>query len=89
LPAIFIPLSIGNGEQVANAERYAARGSAKILPNSNLTSDNLLLIILEVNNSFTEFSKVAATNKGNKLSAASDFVDLIDEEIFHSSKRRI
>jgi hypothetical protein len=42
-----------------------------------------------VNNSFTEFSKVAATNKGNKLSAASDFVDLIDEEIFHSSKRRI
>ncbi len=89
LPAIFIPLSIGNGEQVANAERYAARGSAKILLNSNLTSGNLLSSILEVNNSFAEFSKVAATNKGNKLSAASDFVDLIDEEIFHSSKGRI
>ena len=89
LPAIFIPLSIGNGEQVANAERYAARGSAKILLNSNLTSGNLLSIILEVNNAFVEFSKVAATNKGNKLSAASDFVDLIDEEIFHSSKGRI
>ena len=36
-----------------------------------------------------EFSKVAVANKSNKLSAASDFVDLIDKEIIHSSKGRI
>ena len=86
LPAIFIPLAIGNGEQVVNAEKFVNRGSAKILLNSNLTSHNLLSIVLEVNNSFAEFSKVAVTNKGTKLRAASDMVDLIDEVIFHSPK---
>ena len=89
LPAIFIPLAIGNGEQVANAEKYASRGSGRILLNSNLTSDNLLSIVLDVNNSIDEFSKVAVANKSNKLSAATDFVDLIDKEIIHSSKGRI
>jgi UDP-N-acetylglucosamine:LPS N-acetylglucosamine transferase len=89
LPTIFIPLSIGNGEQIVNAKKYADRGSAKILLNSDLTSQKLLSIVLEVNSSIAELSKVASINKSTKLSAASDFVDLIDERIINSSKRRI
>lgn len=89
VPAIFIPLSIGNGEQIVNAKKYVDRGSAKILLNSDLTSDRLLSIVLEVNSLFAEFSKVASINKSTKLSAASDFVDLIDERIIQSSKRKI
>lgn len=89
LPAIFIPLSIGNGEQIVNAEKFLNHGSARILLNNNLTSEKLLSIVLEVNDSFAEFSKVAVTNKSTKLCAASDFVDLIEKEIFHSPKGRI
>lgn len=86
LPAIFIPLSIGNGEQVVNAEKFVASGSAKILLNSNCTSDNLLSIVLEINNLFAEISNNAILNKSTKLSAATDFVDLIAEKILHSDK---
>ncbi len=86
IPTIFIPLSIGNGEQIANAERYVTHGSAKILLNINLTPQDLLSNILEVNKSFTEISRLAIANKSSKLSAASDFVDLIDNEIFRSRK---
>ena len=89
LPAIFIPLSIGNGEQVVNAEKFVNRGSAKILLNSNLTSSKLLSIVLDVNGSFAEFSKVAVANKSTKLRAASEMVDLISEKIFHSPKGEI
>ncbi|MSO32873.1 MAG: UDP-N-acetylglucosamine--N-acetylmuramyl-(pentapeptide) pyrophosphoryl-undecaprenol N-acetylglucosamine transferase [Candidatus Nanopelagicaceae bacterium] len=86
LPAVFIPLSIGNGEQVVNAEKFITRGSAKILLNSKCTSDNLLFIVLEINKSFAEISNNAISNKSTKLSAAADFVDLIDEKILHSHK---
>jgi UDP-N-acetylglucosamine--N-acetylmuramyl-(pentapeptide) pyrophosphoryl-undecaprenol N-acetylglucosamine transferase len=86
LPAVFIPLSIGNGEQVVNAEKFITSGSAKILLNSNCTPDNLLSIVLEINQSFAEISNNAISNKSTKLSAAADFVDLIDEKILHSHK---
>jgi len=86
IPAIFIPLSIGNGEQVVNAQKYVTRGSAKVILNSDLTSANLLSAILDVNKEYDEFSKVADTNRNTKLSAASDFVELIDEKILHSLK---
>ena len=86
LPAILIPLSIGNGEQVANAEKYLNRGSAKLILNVNLTSEKLLTAILEINRSYDQFSKIAETNRNTKLSAASDFVDLIDKNILNSLK---
>ncbi len=86
LPAVFIPLPIGNGEQVVNAEKFITSGSAKILLNSNCTPDNLLSIVLEINQSFVEISNNAISNKSTKLSAAADFVDLIDEKILHSHK---
>jgi UDP-N-acetylglucosamine--N-acetylmuramyl-(pentapeptide) pyrophosphoryl-undecaprenol N-acetylglucosamine transferase len=89
LPAVFIPLAIGNGEQVVNAKKYVDRGSAKLLLNGDLDSRNLLATALDVNRSIAEFSKVATLNKSTKLSAASDFVDLIDKEIFHSFSGRI
>ncbi|NDF02003.1 MAG: UDP-N-acetylglucosamine--N-acetylmuramyl-(pentapeptide) pyrophosphoryl-undecaprenol N-acetylglucosamine transferase [Actinobacteria bacterium] len=86
LPAVFIPLSVGNGEQVVNAEKFVTRGSAKILLNSKCNSDNLLSTVLEINNSFVEFSNNAIANKSTKLSAAADFVDLIAEKILDSHK---
>ena len=86
LPAVFIPLSIGNGEQVVNAEKFITSGSAKILLNSNCTPDNLLSIVLEINQSFAEISNNAISNKSTKLSAAADFVDLMDEKILYSHK---
>jgi UDP-N-acetylglucosamine--N-acetylmuramyl-(pentapeptide) pyrophosphoryl-undecaprenol N-acetylglucosamine transferase len=89
LPAIFIPLSIGNGEQIANAKKFVTRGSAKLILNVNLTSDNLLSSVLEINESLAEFSKVAYQNKSTKLSAASDFVDLIVEKILRPPQGRI
>ena len=42
--------------------------------------------ILEINRSYDQFSKIAETNRNTKLSAASDFVDLIDKNILNSLK---
>jgi UDP-N-acetylglucosamine--N-acetylmuramyl-(pentapeptide) pyrophosphoryl-undecaprenol N-acetylglucosamine transferase len=51
LPALLIPLSIGNGEQAANAKILAASGQAKILNNNELTPETLLKNLEELMNS--------------------------------------
>lgn len=46
LPAIFVPLPIGNGEQRLNAEPVAAAGGAVIVPDADLDGPRLLAEVL-------------------------------------------
>ena len=45
LPAVLVPLNIGNGEQLLNARALAQQGAITIMGNSELTSEQLIAAI--------------------------------------------
>ena len=45
LPAVLIPLPIGNGEQLLNAKALAHRGGVQIIKNESLSRDALMSAI--------------------------------------------
>lgn len=45
LPAVLVPLNIGNGEQLLNARALAQQGAITIIGNSELTSEQLIAAI--------------------------------------------
>ena len=45
IPALLVPLAIGNGEQGKNAEQLLGRGNIRLIKNEELTSVNLLAAV--------------------------------------------
>ncbi|WP_439099619.1 glycosyltransferase, partial [Actinomyces urogenitalis] len=41
IPAVFVPLPIGNGEQARNAADVVAAGGALLIPNAQFTADSV------------------------------------------------
>lgn len=42
IPAVLVPLSIGNGEQMLNAQQLVPSGNVRVIPNDDLTAQLLL-----------------------------------------------
>lgn len=73
IPAIFVPLPIGNGEQKRNAKKLIDSGAAREFDNSDFSPevirDEILPLILNAD----ELTKMqAATNAGNSPNAAKE-----------------
>jgi UDP-N-acetylglucosamine--N-acetylmuramyl-(pentapeptide) pyrophosphoryl-undecaprenol N-acetylglucosamine transferase len=82
LPALLIPLEVGNGEQRLNAERLVASHGAKVLANEELTGARLL----------EELSQLAAiarhkTSSTTRESAADRLAEIIIEVLDHDQRR--
>jgi len=48
LPALLVPLPIGNGEQLLNAKALSAKAEVRIIENSALTRDSLIAAITDL-----------------------------------------
>jgi UDP-N-acetylglucosamine--N-acetylmuramyl-(pentapeptide) pyrophosphoryl-undecaprenol N-acetylglucosamine transferase len=73
IPAVFIPLPIGNGEQKRNAQRLIDSGAARVCENSGFTREMIVGEILPLILNATELDRMQAAMKvGNSSNAAKD-----------------
>ena len=78
LPACFVPLPIGNGEQSMNAEPVVAAGGAIQVPDVELTANYLRDRILPLVSDPNTLVKMAQASKGlGHKNSASDLADLV------------
>jgi UDP-N-acetylglucosamine--N-acetylmuramyl-(pentapeptide) pyrophosphoryl-undecaprenol N-acetylglucosamine transferase len=78
LPACFVPLPIGNGEQSMNAEPVVAAGGAIQVPDVELTANYLRDRILPLVSDPSTLVKMAQASKGlGHKNSASDLADLV------------
>lgn len=79
VPAIYVPLPIGNGEQALNAVDAVAVGGAILVPDAELTSEKLISLIANVQPRLSEMR--AALQSVGSLSAAPLLVDLVKQAL--------
>lgn len=73
IPAIFVPLPIGNGEQKRNAQKLIASGAARMYDNSGFTSDVIVGEILPLILDVPKLAQMeAAMSCGNSPNAAKE-----------------
>lgn len=73
IPAIFIPLPIGNGEQKRNAEKLIVTGAARLIENSDFNAKVIVSEILPLVLDVRELDLMeTAMNVGNSLNAAKE-----------------
>jgi len=73
IPAIFIPLPIGNGEQKRNAQKLIDSGAARVYENSDFTREVIVGEILPLVLNAPELDRMqAAMNVGNSPNAAKE-----------------
>jgi UDP-N-acetylglucosamine--N-acetylmuramyl-(pentapeptide) pyrophosphoryl-undecaprenol N-acetylglucosamine transferase len=73
IPAIFVPLPIGNGEQKRNAHNLIDRGAALMFENSVFTQDVIVNELLPLVLNVAELERMhAAFNAGDSLNAAKE-----------------
>lgn len=79
LPALFVPLPIGNGEQALNAVDAVAAGGARLIPDSEFTAERLLTEVRDVR---PDLSKMRAALEGiSTKNAAHALVDLVAQAV--------
>jgi UDP-N-acetylglucosamine--N-acetylmuramyl-(pentapeptide) pyrophosphoryl-undecaprenol N-acetylglucosamine transferase len=69
LPAVYVPLPHGNGEQALNAEPVVAAGGGSIVPDDELTADRLLAELLPL---MHEPTRLAAMGRAARASGHAD-----------------
>jgi UDP-N-acetylglucosamine--N-acetylmuramyl-(pentapeptide) pyrophosphoryl-undecaprenol N-acetylglucosamine transferase len=79
LPALLVPLPIGNGEQLLNAQALSRRGGVRIIENAALSRDNLITAITAL----TEEGFVSTSHQ-NSQSAA----EVLAKSIFQLASQR-
>jgi UDP-N-acetylglucosamine--N-acetylmuramyl-(pentapeptide) pyrophosphoryl-undecaprenol N-acetylglucosamine transferase len=79
LPARLVPLPIGNGEQLLNAQALSRRGGVRIIENAALSRDNLITAITAL----TEEGFVSTSHQ-NSQSAA----EVLAKSIFQLASQR-
>ena len=73
IPAIFVPLPIGNGEQKRNAKKLIDSGAARVYENSGFTPEVIVGEILPLVLDAQELARMeAAMNIGNSSNAAKE-----------------
>ena len=80
LPAIFVPLPTAvDDHQTKNAQSLVSVGAAKLLPQSELTSEALHQLIVELRNPQTLKAMSEAAAKAAKLDATTRVADIAEE----------
>lgn len=79
VPAIFVPLPIGNGEQALNAGDAVRAGGAVLCPDRDFSSDRALELVRAVQPRLSEM-RASLANVGT-TSAAALLVDLIEQTL--------
>jgi UDP-N-acetylglucosamine--N-acetylmuramyl-(pentapeptide) pyrophosphoryl-undecaprenol N-acetylglucosamine transferase len=88
LPAIYVPLPIGNGEQRLNAESAVAAGGALLISDEELDAEVVRLQAIRVLTDSSVLSQLtAAAAGGGHREAAADLVAMI-ENAYASTRRR-
>lgn len=80
LPAIFVPLPVGNGEQRLNAAEMVASGGAQLVPDEYFTPewiDRQLIPLLRDDSQLDSMARAA--HDGGHGAAAADLVTLIEQ----------
>lgn len=80
LPAIFVPLPVGNGEQRLNAAEMVAAGGAQLVPDEYFTPewiDRQLIPLLKDDSRLDSMARAA--HDGGHGAAAADLVTLIEQ----------
>ncbi|MBD3690239.1 undecaprenyldiphospho-muramoylpentapeptide beta-N-acetylglucosaminyltransferase [Nanchangia anserum] len=79
IPAIYVPLAIGNGEQRLNAADVVAAGGARIVPNSQCSAKRLLA---EITTIFDDSERLATMSRAaascGHLDAADQLAELVE-----------
>jgi UDP-N-acetylglucosamine--N-acetylmuramyl-(pentapeptide) pyrophosphoryl-undecaprenol N-acetylglucosamine transferase len=69
LPAIYVPLPHGNGEQALNAEPVVAAGGGVLVPDAELTGERVLAELVPL---LSDPARVAAMGKAARASGHAD-----------------
>ena len=81
--ALFIPLPVGNGEQMVNAEHLVRAGRARVLPQKSLTSTWLLD---NIDSMLTRSAQLGDNGDSTDLHAAAKIVALGEHQLEESSR---
>ena len=81
--ALFIPLPVGNGEQMVNAEHLVRAGRARVLPQKSLTSTWLLD---NIDAMLTRSAQLSDLGDSTDLQAAAKIVALGEHQLEESSR---
>lgn len=81
--ALFIPLPVGNGEQMVNAEHLVRAGRARVLPQKSLTSTWLLD---NIDAMLTRSAQLSDLGDSTDLQAAAKIVALGEHQLEKSSR---
>ena len=81
--ALFIPLPVGNGEQMVNAEHLVRAGRAQVLPQKSLTSTWLLD---NIDAMLTRSAQLGDNGDSTDLQAAAKIVALGEHQLEESSR---
>ncbi|MDY5159179.1 UDP-N-acetylglucosamine--N-acetylmuramyl-(pentapeptide) pyrophosphoryl-undecaprenol N-acetylglucosamine transferase, partial [Actinotignum timonense] len=79
IPAVFVPLPIGNGEQARNAADVVAAGGALLIPNSQFTADSVSTVLGIVTDASTRTRMAQASRAICPADGAARLADLIEE----------
>ncbi len=80
LPAVFVPLPVGNGEQRLNAAEMVAAGGAQLVPDEYFTAEWIDLQLIPLMKDDSRLDAMArAAHDGGHGSAAADLVTLIEQ----------
>lgn len=85
LPACFVPLPIGNGEQRVNADPVVKAGGALVVDNANFTSEYLVTQILPI---LSDVNRLNEMSKASKSCGRQDASSRLAEVVEHVLKVR-
>lgn len=77
LPAVYVPLPIGNGEQRLNAEPSAKAGAAVIVDDANFTRAAVLTVVLPLVSNQDHLRAMTASSRGRQDAGSDRFVEMI------------
>ena len=79
LPACFVPLPIGNGEQRINAAQVVSVGGAVIVDNAKFSTEFIKNVLLPIINSADRLIQMSAASKScGRQDATSRLADVVD-----------
>lgn len=88
LPAVYVPLPIGNGEQRINAAGIVQAGGGRFLADSDLSGDSVTDSVLPLLESGPGLENMAAAARGQGVrDAGSKLADMIEEALESDSGR--
>lgn len=83
LPAVLVPLPIGNGEQALNGREVVAAGGALMIPDAELTSDRLRAEVLPL---LTDPERLAAMARASRAFGIDDAAETLAEIVISAAR---